>query len=308
MRIVFMGSADFGIPVLDKLVRYHKVTGVVSTPAKPQGRGLHLVDSPVSKYAKEHSIAPLITPEDLKSTELVQLLNSLNADLFVVVAFRILPKAIFALPPLGTLNVHASLLPKFRGPAPIHRAIEAGETETGVSIFRLDEGIDTGEVILQKKISIGSEETTPELYQRLSLLGADALMEVISTLENGKIDSIKQDNRLASKAPKLKKDEARIDWNLSNQQIFNKIRAFKPFPGTFVFFQEKRLGIQWAKKIDQDSDQKPGTIVKIAQDFMDVQCGSGILRILKVKPEGRKEMEVRDFLSGTPVEQNTLLQ
>lgn len=307
MRIVFLGSADFGIPSLEKLIEFHTVVGVVSTPARPQGRGLRCIDSPVTCYAKEHDLKPIITTDDLKSEQLISSLASLKADLFVVVAFRILPKAIFALPPLGTLNIHASLLPKFRGPAPIQRAIEVGEKESGVSVFRLDEGIDTGEILLQKKISIGEEETTPELYQRLSVTGSEALMEAIGMLESGQINPLKQDDSLASKAPKLKKEEAQIDWKLSSEQIFNKIRAFKPFPGTFTYFNGKRLGIQWAQKLNGNTGNHAGTVISVTHDFFDVQCGVGILRVLKVKPEGRKEMDVRDFLSGTEIREKTVL-
>lgn len=308
MRIVFMGSAEFGIPSLKKLTELHTVVGIVSTPARPQGRGLRCIDSPVTRYAEEHDLKPIITTDELKSEQLISRLASLKADLFVVVAFRILPKAIFALPPLGTLNVHASLLPKFRGAAPIQRAIEAGEKETGVSIFRLDEGIDTGEILLQKKISIGEEETTPELYQRLSVVGSEALMEAIGALEKGQIRPLRQDDSLASKAPKLKKEEAQIDWKLSSEEIFNKIRAFKPFPGTFTFFNGKRLGIQWAQKINaKKADNHAGMVISVTDDYFDVQCGIGILRVLKVKPEGRKEMDVRDFLSGTKISEKTIL-
>lgn len=307
MRIVFLGSADFGIPSLEKLIELHTVVGIVSTPARPQGRGLHYIDSPVTRYAKEHDLKPIITTDDFKSEQLISSLASLKADLFVVVAFRILPKAIFALPPLGTLNIHASLLPKFRGPAPIQRAIEAGEKETGVSVFRLDEGIDTGEILLQKRISIGEEETTPELYQRLSIAGSEALMEAIGALESGQINPLKQDNSLASKAPKLKKEEAQINWELSSEQIFNKMRAFKPFPGTFTLFNGKRLGIQWAQKLNGKTGNHAGTVICVTRDYFDVQCGVGILRVLKVKPEGRKEMDVRDFLAGTEIKEKTVL-
>jgi methionyl-tRNA formyltransferase len=307
MKVVFLGSADFGIPSLEKLMGLHTVVGVVSTPARPQGRGLRYIDSPVTRYAIEHALKPIITTDDLKSGQLVSTLSLLKADLFVVVAFRILPKAIFALPPLGTLNVHASLLPKFRGPAPIQRAIEAGEKETGVSVFRLDEGVDTGEILVQKKISIGEEETTPELYQRLSIAGSEALMEAIGALEKGKINPLKQNDSLASKAPKLKKEEAQIDWQLSSEQIFNKIRAFKPFPGTFTLFNGKRLGIQWAQKINGTTGDHAGMVTRVTHDYFDVQCGNGVLRVLKVKPEGRKEMDVRDFLSGTEIKEKTIL-
>ena len=207
MKIVFMGSADFGIHALEKLLESHNIVGIISTPAKPSGRGLKLCDSPVTAFAREQGIGPVFTPESLKQPELPSLLKNLGADLFVVVAFRILPKSIFAIPPLGTINIHASLLPKYRGPAPIHRAIEAGEEETGVTIFRIDEGIDTGEILLQKKIGIGQSETTPELYSRLSILGADALIEALGLLESGSYKAIPQDISQATRAPKLSKGE-----------------------------------------------------------------------------------------------------
>lgn len=308
MRIVFMGSADFGIPALERLIAAHDVVAIVSTPAKPQGRGLRLTDSPVTSYAKTHQLGPILTPENLKAPELAQILGEFNADLFVVVAFRILPKAIFALPRMGTVNIHASLLPKFRGPAPIHRAVESGETETGVTIFRLDEGIDTGEILMQKRIGIGAKETTPELYHRLSLLGADALMETIDALERGTATAIKQNGSVASKAPKLKKEEALIDWQLPARDIFNRIRAFKPFPGTYTLLSGKRLGINWAEITECTTSAQAGTIINVSQDYFEVACGEGLLRILKVKPEGKKEMDVREYLRGTQITVHTHLQ
>ncbi|HON11657.1 MAG TPA: methionyl-tRNA formyltransferase [Chitinispirillaceae bacterium] len=309
MRIVFMGSADFGIPALECLLTKHSIVGIVSTPAKPKGRGLKLADSPITCFAKQKGLEPIITPQNLKSPELPSILADLRADIFVVVAFRILPRSIFSIPPLGTVNIHASLLPEFRGPAPIQRAIEAGRTETGVTIFRIEEGVDTGEIILQKKTPIGPEETTPELYNRLSLLGADALMEALDMLSEGKlVTTVPQDHSLASKAPKLSKEEALIHWQLSSDQIFNKIRAFKPFPGTFSMLDGKRLGIEWAKSIDSHSSgAKPGSVVSVSRDFFDVQCGSGILRILTVKPEGRKIMSVHDFLLSSNLKEGDIL-
>ncbi|NLP01374.1 MAG: methionyl-tRNA formyltransferase [Fibrobacter sp.] len=309
MRIVFMGSADFGIPALECLLTKYSIVGIVSTPAKPRGRGLKLADSPVTCFARQKGLEPVITPENVKSPELPRILTDLRADIFVVVAFRILPRSIFSIPPLGTVNIHASLLPEFRGPAPIQRAIEAGRTETGVTIFRIEEGVDTGEIILQKKTPIGPEETTPELYNRLSHLGAEALMESLDMLREGKkVTTVPQDHSLASKAPKLLKEEALIQWQLSSDQIFNKIRAFKPFPGTFAMLGGKRLGIEWAKIIDRHSaSAKPGSVVSVYRDFFDVQCGNGILRILTVKPEGRKIMSVHDFLLSSNLKEGDIL-
>ena len=307
MKIVFLGSADFGIPALERLMTGHSISAVVSTPAKPQGRGLTLKESPISAYARERGLQPILTPADLNSPEFFQSLAECPADIFVVVAFRILPKALFSLPPLGTINIHASLLPKFRGPAPIQRAIEAGEEETGVTIFRIDEGVDTGQILLQRRVAIGPKETTPELYSRLSGLGADALMETLGGLELGSMHPILQDHGTASRAPKLKKEEAQINWQQPADAVFNKVRAFKPFPGTYTQFEGKRLGIEWAEPIGGAAAEDPGIVVRVGDSFFDVQCSSGILRILEVKPEGRRSMNVHDFLLGTTLKEGTHL-
>lgn len=307
MRIVFMGSADFGICSLETLMEYHKVVGVVSTPAKPKGRGRKTVESPISSYARNRNIEPILTPQNLKNPELAKTLSELKADIFVVVAFRILPEMIFSIPPLGTINIHASLLPLYRGAAPIQRAIESGEKETGVTIFRIDKGIDTGELILQKKVQIGDQETTPELYMRLSRLGAQALVESIDMLQKGTIHPLKQDNSNTTNAPKLSKMEAKIDWSETNINIFNKIRAFKPFPGTFMVMNGKRIAVEWAYPLDENTSTKPGTVTKSGSDFIDVQCGKGVLRIIRIKPEGKREMSIHDFILGTDIPEGILL-
>lgn len=308
MNIVFMGSADFGIPALEALMKRHNIVGVVTTPAKPQGRGLRMVDSPVAQFAAKHGLVPVFKPESLKTDEIYSQLSDLKADLFVVVAFRILPKALFSLPPCGTINIHASLLPKYRGPAPIHRAIEAGEKETGITIFKIDDGVDTGEILLQTSMPIGQNETTPELYERLSSCGATMLIEAIEKIVNGEQRLIIQENDLSTKAPKLTKVEAHIDWSKSAENIFNKIRAFKPFPGTFCFVDEKRLGIDWAEVSDNTKTGPCGEIVTIGDSYIDVFCNPGILRILRVKPEGRNVMSVHDFLLGSHLMEGTILK
>lgn len=308
MKIVFMGSSEFGIPALTELLKKHTIVGIVSTPPRPQGRGLKLVDSPISTFAVQQGIHPVIKPEKLKSENLHEELLALQADLFVVVAFKILPRSIFSLPPWGTINIHASLLPRYRGPAPIQRAIEAGEKETGITIFRIDEGIDTGEILLKKSIPISSIETTPELFQRLSIEGAQMLIEAIDNIEKKPGMAIPQENALSSKAPKLTKEEAHVNWSNSATVIFNKIRAFKPFPGTYCFLDKKRLGIDWALVINETATGMNGNICKIDQEYFDVQCNPGILRILRVKPEGRKVMNVHDFLLGNRLMEGKILE
>jgi len=311
MKIVFMGSAEFGLPALGELLARHRVAAVVSAPARPKGRGLKLVDTPVADYVKKAAAVPLLTPDDVTAPHFVEKLIALGADLFVVVAFRILPKAVFSIPPMGTVNVHASLLPRYRGAAPIHRAIEAGESETGVTVFRIDEGVDTGEIIVQKKTPIGGQETMPELYQRLSVMGAAALIEAIDALERGKAIPVKQDSAEATAAPKLSKEEGRVDFRLPVETVFNKIRAHIPFPGSYFFINGKRINIEWAVASGgggTNPPPPPGTILIARGDYIDVQCGTGALRITKVKPEGRQAMDVHSFLLGHEVLEGTVLE
>jgi methionyl-tRNA formyltransferase len=301
MKIVFLGSADFGLPALNALYESgHTIAAVVSTPARKKGRGLKLTDSPIATCALENKITPIFTPTSLKSEEFIEDLKKLEADLFVVVAFRILPVSVFSLPRLGTINIHASLLPKFRGPAPIQRAIAAGEKESGITIFRINEGIDTGNIILQKKTDIGDDETTEQLYSRLSEMGACSLSEAITLLENETVNYIKQDESLATPAPKLTKDEGRVDWGLSAQTLFNRIRAFKPFPGAYTFFEGHRVTIERASVIDKGNNDASGTI-RLAPEGFDVQCGNGALRVLEVKPEGKASMSAKAFTLGRKI-------
>jgi methionyl-tRNA formyltransferase len=301
-----MGSADFGIPALEGLVARHTVRAVVTTPAKPQGRGLHVRESPVAVFARERGIGPILIADDLKSPEFAASLAAFKADMFVVVAFRILPEALFSIPPLGTVNIHASLLPKFRGPAPIQRAIEAGEQETGITVFRIDAGIDTGHILLQKQLSIGPVETAPELYVRLGTLGAEGLLEVLDKMESGALPAIAQRGS-AIHAPKLKKAEAQIDWHQPARTIFNKIRAFKPFPGTYTFLDNRRLSIEWAEALDAGSAGEAGVVKNISENGFDISCSPGLLRVLEVKPEGRRKMSAHEFLLGNKLAEGTRL-
>ncbi len=308
MRVVFFGSADFGIETLRTIIGAgHDVVGVVSTPDRPMGRGLKMQPSPIVRFARSKGLRPILTPEILDADDFVTALRNLHADVFVVVAYRILPEVIFAMPPFGTINVHASLLPRYRGPAPIQRAIESGDTETGVTIFRIDKGIDTGVVLLQRAVRIGTDETTPRLYERLSALGAQAMVEVLGKLAQGTTEERFQDSSAATRAPKLKKEEARIDWRLPNTAIYNRIRAFKPFPGTWTLIGGKRVGIEWAEPLDCASDAAAGTVMSTGDDGMVVRCGRGCLRVTDIRPEGRKSMSVGDFLRGTAVAEGTRL-
>lgn len=311
MRIVFMGSAEFGIPTLDMLLNGgHRVAAVVSTPPKPCGRGRVLTDSPVTIHARSRGIDPVLLPEHLTEPRFLEALREQDADVFVVVAFRLLPPAVFTIPPLGTLNIHASLLPRYRGPAPIQRAIEAGERETGVSVFRIDEGIDTGRLIVRKSVAIGDDETTPKLYERLCRLGAEALVETLDALEKGTATPVEQDHHRASRAPKLRKEEAALDWSASAVTLYNRIRAFKPYPGTYCTIGGRRLGIEWARPVAKRgaAGATPGTVVGASAEWFDVACGKGVLRVTEVKPEGRKRMSAGAYMRGRPVREGMVLR
>jgi methionyl-tRNA formyltransferase len=231
MKIVFMGTADFGIPTLETLKTngYLPVT-IVTVPDKPAGRGQKVSISPVKKFAVEHDI-PLLQPEKMKDPEFIQSLINLKPDLFIVVAFRILPANVFTIPLLGSFNLHASLLPKYRGAAPIQWAIINGETETGVTTFFLDEKIDTGKIILQERIPIGPEDTTETIHDRLAEVGASVVLQTVKLIEDGKVETLVQDNTGATPAPKIFKEHCRIDWTKNAAEVHNFIRGLSPSPG-----------------------------------------------------------------------------
>lgn len=309
MRTIFMGSADFGLPALEALIGAgHEIVGIVTTPPKPKGRGLKVRPSAVEEFARGKGLGPVLAPTKLRSESFVTSLRELRPDLSVVAAFRILPRSVLAIPPEGTVNIHGSLLPKYRGPAPIQRAIEQGETRTGVSIFKIAPGIDTGDIILRKETPIGPDETTPQLYERLRELGAQALIEALEMLRKGTAYPEPQDHAAATKAPKLSKEEARIDWTLPAAAIYNKVRAFKPFPGTHTFLKGKRLGIEWARPVDADSQKPAGTVVSVHGEGFEVQCGKGILSVVDVKPEGKRAMGAEEFVRGARLETGTELE
>jgi len=299
MRFVFFGSADFGLPALQRLLDSgHEAAGVVTTPDRAQGRGLRLRPSPVAMRCEELRLLPVLKPEQLDSDDLVSALRELAADLFVVIAYRILPERVFSIPRLGTVNVHASLLPRYRGPAPIQRAIENGEARTGVTVFRIDKGTDTGGVLVQLATEIGPEETSPELYERLSVLGADALEKAVAGMRNGTLEPAPQDNSAATRAPRLRKEEAWVDWALPAEVIVRRVRAFQPFPGTCTKLAGKRIAIVRARTEGAGHDREPGTVYLVDHDGFVVAAGEGSVRVCRVKPEGKGEMDAGAFIRG----------
>lgn len=308
MDFIFFGTADFGLPALQSLIDAgHTAKAVVTNPPKPAGRGLKLRKSPVALYCEEHNIAPVLTPESIKSESFIQQLHEIDAEVYVVVAFSILPQSVFSIPAQGTFNIHAALLPLFRGPAPIHRAIEQGATETGVTVFRIDKGVDTGTILLQKSLQISPNETTPELYERLSMLGSEAIVSAFETLSSGTAAYTAQDHSLATHAPLLKKSESTINWQEDATTISNKIRAFKPFPGTATQFNGKKLDIIEAIATTHDQKGTVGEVIQADKGGIFIACGSGVLELKKVKPAGKKAISARDFLNGSKIEKGIIL-
>ncbi len=308
MKFVFLGTAEFGLPSLQRLIDSgHTCCGVVTNPPKPSGRGLKLKLSPVQSYCEDHGIGPIFAPEFLTDSSFLSQLTALKADLFVVVAFSILPESLFSIPPQGTYNIHAALLPSFRGPAPIHRAIEQGAKQTGVTLFRIDRGVDTGNILVQIACEISDEDTTLTLYERLSYLGANAVRQGVELIQSGSAVYSEQDHTLATKAPLLKKEEGKINWNQSAEKIRNRIRAFLAFPGTYTEYQGNRLGVEWAEVIDQECSVAPGTIIAVSSAGIEVACESNILLITQIKPAGKRSMSVREYINGCSVQEGTIL-
>jgi methionyl-tRNA formyltransferase len=300
MRIVFMGTPDFAIPSLEKLLNgKHEVVGVVTAPDKPRGRGLHLSESPVKKFSKEHNLK-ILTPENLKSDDFFHSLKELTPDLSVVVAFRILPERIFSLPVLGTVNLHASLLPKYRGAAPINWAIINGETKTGLTTFFIEKKVDTGNLILQKEIEIFPEENFGELHDRLANLGADLLLQTVDLIEKSEAKPIKQNDALATPAPKITREHCQIDWSKEAVQIKNHIRGLSPTPAAFTLYKGKILKIHKAAVIGETPfPSRFGEVVESdSKEKIWVKTKKGILSILELQPEGKRKMSAEEFVRG----------
>ena len=297
MKIVFMGTPDFAIPSLKAIYHSnHQLIGVVTTPDKERGRGQKVTFTPVKQFAVEHNI-PVYQPEKLKgNSEFVEQMKSLEPDLFVVVAFRILPKEIFEIPKYGSFNLHASLLPKYRGAAPIQWALIKGETETGLTTFKLAEKVDTGNIYLQEKVPIYPEDNFGTLHDRLSELGADLVMRTIGMIESGNYHLLPQDDSLASPAPKITKEICKIDWNKSADEIHNLIRGLSPYPAAFFIYNGKVIKV-YRTEIVRTLNLKPFEFHQTKKELI-VGCEKDAIRILEIQQEGKKRMGIEEFLRG----------
>lgn len=297
MNIVFMGTPDFAIPSLKTLLKSnHKILAVVTQPDKERGRGQKVSFTPVKQFAIENSIS-VYQPEKLKGNiEFVEQMKSLIPDLFVVVAFRILPKEIFDIPKYGSFNLHGSNLPKYRGAAPIQWALINGETETGLTTFKLAEKVDTGNIYLQEKVKINPDDNFETLHDRMSLLGAKLVLDTVELIESDNYKLKQQNDSLASPAPKITKETCLIDWNKSAEKINNLVRGLSPYPGAYFNFNEKVIKI-FKTRIVKDFKLKPSEIYQTKTELI-IGCGVDAIKILEIQQEGKKRMGIGEFLRG----------
>jgi methionyl-tRNA formyltransferase len=301
MDLVFCGTPQFAVPTLDALAHAgHNLQLVVCQPDRPSGRGQQVGTSAVKQRASQLGI-PVAQPEKIKSNESFRAqLESLTPRAIVVVAYgRILPRWMLDLPPLGALNVHGSLLPKYRGAAPIQWAIAQGERETGVTIIRIDEGLDTGAILLQQKIAIAEDDTAVTLALRLAEIGARLMVETLQRLEQGSLEAIPQDHSQATLAPLLKKDDGRVDFSLPARVIYNRLRGFQPWPGAFTSWRGKNLQIIAATALPAGAELTPQGRIRVLNGRLLAGCGQDTsLEILELQPEGKNRMSAREFING----------
>jgi len=302
MRILFFGTPSFAIPSLEALIKGEdKIIGVVTQPDRPKGRGRRPSPPPIKLLAEGHNL-PIYQPRVAKEKEFIDLIRNLEPDLIVVVAYgQILPKEILDIPPLGAIGVHPSLLPKYRGAAPINWAIINGERITGVTIFRLCEKLDSGDIILQRAIEILPGETAGGLSDRLAKFGADLLLEAIKDMKEGRIHLVKQDEGLASYAPCLKKEDGLIDWERSAKEIANLICGLDPWPSAYTYLNGELLKLFKAKVASLDKVAEPGTILEIESKGMKVATRDGAVLIEEIQRAGKKRLKVSEFVKGHPI-------
>lgn len=298
MQIVYMGTPEFAVPGLRALAEsHHEVVGVVTGPDVPAGRGQTIRATPVKLLAEQLGL-PILQPSSLSAPEFLDQLYNLEADIIVVVAFRILPDEVIRATRLGAINLHASRLPKYRGAAPINWAIIKGEKETGITIFQIKSRVDTGDILYQQTVAIREQDTYGDLYTRLAQLGAPALVQVLDRLETDAITAVRQDDSQATRAPKIYPEMGRIDWSQSAVAIRNLIHGLSPVPGAFSFFGKRRIKFLRARFSSEDSQQAPGVIVNKGRHDLGIQTGAGILYPLELQAEGKKALPVADFLRG----------
>lgn len=308
MKVVYMGTPEFAVPCLETLINSkHEVVGVFTQPDRKSGRGQKINITPVKSKAIEYNI-PIFQPTTLKNEDVIKEIENLNPDLIVVVAYgQILPKHILEIPKHGCINVHASLLPKYRGSGPINWVVINGEKKTGITTMYMDIGLDTGDMLLKEEIEIGEEETAGELHDRLMELGAKVLSKTLELVETNELNPIPQNNDESSYAPMLTKNLGIIDWSKSAEEIKNLIRGTIPWPTSFTTYNNKVMKIWKSSVIKSDKQYDPGIILKLESDRILVGTGKGILAIEEIQFSGKKRMSVQSYLVGNNIEENTRL-
>ena len=297
INIIFFGNTDFSNPTLLACNNSFNLKAVVTNKLKKMGRGQKILDTPVMTLAKEENLK-IIEGVDLNDASFIDQLKDLNPDFFVVVAYRILPESLLSIPKYGSINIHSSLLPKYRGAAPIQHALLNQEDSTGVSTFLIEPKVDTGKIIDQLKIEITKNDNYGSLSKKLSEAGADLIESSINKCLHHSSELIEQDNSIATLAPKISKDDLKINWNDKSDIILAKVRAFSPTPGAFTTINSKRLKIFKAESINNDNNHEIGSIYHVDKNFFDVQCGQNALRLHSVQLEGKKAMDSKDFIVG----------
>jgi methionyl-tRNA formyltransferase len=304
LRIVFMGTPEFAVASLDALIKAGcNIVGVITAPDKPAGRGMKLNQSAVKKYAVEYDLKTL-QPEKLKNPEFLAELKSLNADLQIVVAFRMLPEVVWNMPPMGSVNLHGSLLPQYRGAAPINWAVMNGEKETGVTTFKLKHEIDTGDILLQKSFPIGEDETAGEVHDKMKEIGAKALVETVKGLADGSLKETPQDSQLATDntqlkhAPKIITETCRINWSDPVEKVHNLVRGLSPYPTAFTVINEKMFKVYRSKMEIVFPDNTEGDYKTDGKTYLKFTCTNGYLHLLEVQMEGKKKISIEEFLRG----------
>ena len=307
LRIVFMGTPEFAVASLEALIAAGcTIAGVLTAPDKPAGRGMELQQSPVKKYAVQQGL-PVLQPEKLKNPGFLEELRALKADLQICVAFRMLPEIVWNMPPLGTINLHGSLLPQYRGAAPINWAVINGEKETGVTTFKLQHEIDTGNILLQESFPIGEEDTAGTVHDTMKEIGARLLVKTVKGIADGIITEVPQDvpeNQPIHHAPKLFTETCLLDFNQPVEQVYNLVRGLSPYPGAFTYLNDKKLKVFKAAIEKKQPDEAPGIYKTDSKTFLAFACADGYLSVKEIQLEGKKRMPVEDFLRGYQLQQH----
>lgn len=309
MNIVYMGTPDFAVPALEKLIKKYNVTAVVTQPDKPKGRGKKIIFSPVKELALKNNIE-VFQPEKVKDENFIKEMEKLNPDIIVVAAYgQILNEKILNLPKYGCINIHGSLLPKYRGAAPIQWSIINGEEKTGVTIMYMEKGLDTGDMILKKEILINKEDTYGSVHDKMSLVGAEAVIEAIEMIEKGNVNAQKQDDTLSSYAVMISKDIGHIDWNKNSNEIINLIRGLNPAPIAYTFYKDEVLKIWEAEQICCELEMKNGEIIDVmSKKGILVKTNDSAILIKEIQQKGGKKMSCPDYLRGHNIKKGTILK